>query len=224
MNTQRLIAGIWLLAGFALAAQADTLRLRSGARVNGSYLGGSADEVRFMVNDEVERYPRADVVEIDFAQIGGISEGLAAPAPKVDLGPDVAGIPYLRGANGYIALEREMGMMGRQGGMYGMGGSVYRVQGGRSPVRVRQGDRIVFVVRQSGSIDARQFQLYRLEPRAGYRQTQPAMGGMPASIPLAVSRVSDGVFEITPGQRLYPGEYAVSPMNSNESYCFGVDY
>jgi hypothetical protein len=41
-------------------------------------------------------------------------------------------------------------------------------------------------------------------------------------MPLSIRKVSDTVYEMTP-PRLYPGEYAVSPMNSNESYCFGVD-
>jgi len=47
------------------AAQADTLRLRNGTAVTGSWLGGTADEVRFMVDDRVQRYPRADVVSVD---------------------------------------------------------------------------------------------------------------------------------------------------------------
>ena len=104
-----------------------------------------------------------------------------------------------------------------------MGGTVYRIQGARSPVRVRQGDRIVFVVRLQGG-DPRQFQLFRLESRMGYRQTQPAMGGSPPALQVTVQRVGSSVYEISPMRALPPGEYAVSPLNSNDSYCFGVDY
>ncbi len=212
-----------LLLTSALALSADTLRLRSGAVVNGSFLGGTATEVRFMVGDEVQRFPISDVVAIDFAQNAAPPSDSRPAPPPVDLGPQIANVPFLRGANGYIPLEREVGMMTRGGGMYGMGGSVYRIPGVRSPVRVRQGDRIVFVIRVSG-VDARQFQLYRLQAYGGYRRTDPAMGGLPPSIPVTVQRTSDGVYEITPVRPLYPGEYAVSPMNTNESYCFGVDY
>ena len=113
--------------------------------------------------------------------------------------------------------------MSRTGGIYGMGAPVYRVQGPRSLVRVRQGDRIVFVVRLNSG-DARQFQLYRLESRMGYRQTQPTMSGSPMPLPLTIRKIGDSVYELIPTRVLYPGEYAVSPMNSNESYCFGVDY
>lgn len=206
----------------AMACQADTLRLRNGASVTGSFLGGNADEVRFMVDDQVQRYPRSDVAAVIFASIEGAD---AMPAPKIDAGPDVVGAPFLRGASGLIPLERQIGMMTRSGGgTYGMGGTVYRIQGSYSPVRVRQADRIVFVVRLSPGADPRQFQLYRLEPRMGYRQTQPTMGGTPPSLPLTINKTGDSVYEITPARRLYPGEYSVSPFNSNESYCFGVDY
>lgn len=223
MKTGRIV----FILTVALSLSADTLRLRSGGVVNGSFLGGSPNEVRFMVGDEVQRFPVADVVAIDFTGAAPPSSPHAsAPPPPVDLGPDIVGAPFLRGANGYIPLEREYGMMSRGGGgIYGMGGgTVYRIQGSRSPVRVRQNDRIVFVIRLNGGADPRQFQLFRLQPYAGYRQTQPTMGGLPPSLPVTIQKTGDGVYEIYPAQRLYPGEYAVSPMNANESYCFGVDY
>jgi len=207
---------------FALSSHADTLRLRNGSIVNGTYLGGTADDVRFSVNDEVQHYARADVAEIVFSSSNAPAAN--SETPRIDMGPDIACAPFLRGSAGYIPLEREIGTMSRGGGMYGMGASVYRVQGPRSPVRVRQGDRLVFVVRLNRGGDPRQFQLYRLESRMGYRQTQPSMGGAPTALPVTINKIGDSVYEITPARALYPGEYAVSPMNSNESYCFGVDY
>jgi hypothetical protein len=205
-----------------MLGQADTLRLRNGSTIEGSFLGGTADEVRFMVNDELQRFRRADVAAVIFSSAPMATAAPAAPA--MDSGPDVAGAPYLRGASGYIPLEAEMAAMSRSGGMYGMGGTVYRIQGPRSPVRVRQGDRLVFVVRLNPGDDPRQFQLYRLESRMGYRQTQPTTGGPPPGLPLTVNKVGDSVFEITPARALYPGEYGISLMNSNQSYCFGMDY
>jgi hypothetical protein len=219
MITRFTILGLAL----AMSSQADTLRLRNGSTVNGSFLGGTADDIRFLVNDEVQHYARAGVAEIIFGTIDAPSAGPEA-TPRIDMGPDIVGAPFLRGSSGYIPLEREIGMMSRGGGMYGMGATVYRIQGPRSPVRVRQRDRLVFVVRLNRGGDPRQFQLYRLESRMGYRQTQPTMGGTPSGLPVTINEVGDSVYEITPARALYPGEYAVSPMNSNESYCFGVDY
>ena len=206
----------------AMSGQADTLRLRDGSTVDGSFLGGTADDVRFLLDGQVQHFARADVAEIIFSSGNG---SYARPeTPRIDMGPEIVGAPFLRGSSGYIPLEREIGMMSRGGGMYGMGATVYRVQGPRSPVRIRQGDRIVFVVRLNAGSDPRQFQLFRLESRMGYRQTQPVMGGTPPGLPVTINRIDDSVYEITPARALYPGEYAVSPLNSNESYCFGVDY
>jgi hypothetical protein len=205
-----------------MSSQADSLRLRNGSIVNGSFLGGTADDVRFMVDDNVQHYARTDVAEIVFGSINAPST--RPEVPKIDMGPDIVNAPFLRASSGYIPLEREIGMMSRGGGMYGMGSTIYRIRGPRSPVRVRQGDRLVFVVRLNPGGDPRQFQLVRLESRMGYRQTQPTMGGTPPALPVTINKIAELVYEIAPSRALYPGEYAVSPINSTESYCFGVDY
>lgn len=210
----------------AISCQADSLRLKDGSILDGSFLGGTADEIRFLSNDKIQSFSRAEVAAVIFSSSDAPSDrrSVAPETPVVDPGPSVAGAPFLRGASGYIPLEAEIGMMSRGGGMYGMGAPVYRIQGQRSPVRVRQSDRIVFVVRLRSGDDPRQFQLLPLQSRMGYRQTQSAMGGAPAGWPFSINRISDSVYELTPSRGLYPGEYAVSSMNSNQSYCFGVDY
>ena len=55
-----------LALALAMSSQADTLRLRNRSTVNGSFLGGTADDIRFLVNDEVQHYARADVAEMMF--------------------------------------------------------------------------------------------------------------------------------------------------------------
>jgi hypothetical protein len=215
---------IILLLALILPSLADTLRLRDGSTVNGDFLGGTADDIRFSVNGEMQHYSRANVAEITFGQAAADARPGASEPDWVMRGPDYAGAPFLRGASGFIPLERAVATASRGGGIYGMGPPVYRVQGARSPVRVRQGDRIVFVVRLESGGDPRQFQLFRLDSRMGYRQTQPSMGGAPQALPVTVQKVGGSVYEITPARALYPGEYAVSPANSNDSYCFGVDY
>jgi hypothetical protein len=216
-----------LALALLLATQADTLRLRSGATVTGSWLGGTADEVRFMVDDQVQKYPRANVVEVDFTSDGMANQVTTpiAPPPPAVIEPNIIGVPFLRGASGLLSLEREYGMLVRNNTMYGMGGgTVYRIQGPQSPVRVRQGDKLVFVVRLNAGGDPRRFQLYALESRMNYRQSQPTFGGRPPALPVTIAKISDSSYEIAPTRPLYPGEYAISSINSNDSYCFGVDY
>jgi hypothetical protein len=175
------------------------------------------------VGDDLRHYARREVVEIDFGSEGARS---APPEmPPIDVGPDYVGAPFLRGSAGYIPLEQETGTLARMAGPYGGGATVYRMRGSRSPVRVRQGDRIVLVIRtRPGDDPPRQFQLYRLLPRMGYRETQPVMGGLPQPLAVTLRSIGPSLYEITPARPLYPGEYAVSANNSNVSYCFGVDY
>ena len=216
---------------FAGAISADTLRLRDGSNVNGEFQGATADDIRFSVNGELQHFARANVAQIIFgpAQDDGSSPLSRQPSTPMSnepdwvvRGPEYAGAPFLRGATRFLPLEREVAMASR-GGMYGMGGTVYRIQGARSNVRVRQSDRVVFVVRFDAGGDPRQFQLFRLETRMGYRQTPVSNGGA-MGLPVTITQIGDGVYEITPARGLAPGEYAVSPANSNESFCFGVDY
>jgi len=229
---------IVLTLAFALASAGDTLRLRDGSTVNGDFMGATFDDIRFSVNGEVQHYARANVAEILFsgAPVDApppvpppVPASVPAPASSepdwVIKGPDYVGAPFLRGASGFLALEREYATPARSAGVYGMGGAtVYRIQGGRSNVRVRQGQKIVFVVRLDGGGDPRQFQLFRLESRMNYRQTQATMGGSPPVLPLTIQKVGDSVYEIFPSRALAAGEYSVSAANSNDSYCFGVDY
>jgi hypothetical protein len=206
-------------------SRADTLRLRDGSTVTGNFAGATADDIRFSVDGAVQHYARANVAGIDFSPAPMDTPATGSEPDWVVRGPDYANAPFLRGASGYMPLEREVATASRAGGIYGFGGAtVYRVQGGRSPVRVRQSDRIVFVVRLDSGWDPHQFQLFRLDSRMGSRQTQPAMGGSPPAVPVTIDKVGDSVYEITPAHPLTPGEYAVSPLNSNDSYCFGVDY
>ena len=58
---------------------ADTLTLKSGRVVNGTYLGGSARQVRMEVADQIQTFDTSDVTRIDF--------GAPARAANTDLQP-----------------------------------------------------------------------------------------------------------------------------------------
>jgi hypothetical protein len=49
-----------------VSARADILTLRNGTKVTGSWLGGDAGQIRFLVNDQIRTYPRPDVSEVNF--------------------------------------------------------------------------------------------------------------------------------------------------------------
>jgi hypothetical protein len=215
-----------LALALALTASADTLRLRDGSAVTGTFLSATADDIRFSVNGEVRDYSRADIAGIDLSPSASHAPANNSDPDWVVSGPNYTNVPFLRGATDFIPMERQVATAARSGGVYGFGGgTVYRVPGTHSPVRVRQTDRIVFIVRIDSGWNPRDFQLFRLESRMGSRQTQTVMGGgSPPALQVTIDKIGDSVYTITPSRPLAPGEYAVSALNSNDSYCFGVDY
>ena len=51
----------------AVAAQASTLKLKDGREFHGTYLGGTAQQVQFLINGQVRLFNTSQVYEIDFA-------------------------------------------------------------------------------------------------------------------------------------------------------------
>jgi len=75
---------IRIAIAFALstAGFADTVTLKSGRVINGTYLGGSPRQVKVEVGDRIETLDVADVVRIEFG--GSAASAVAAPAPPGD--------------------------------------------------------------------------------------------------------------------------------------------
>lgn len=63
----RIGMGILVVAALTAAVGlADTLVLKNGRAVNGTYLGGTARQVRMAVGDRVETYDLMEVARIEF--------------------------------------------------------------------------------------------------------------------------------------------------------------
>ncbi len=71
------------IAAAATAAMADTLSLKNGQSLSGTYLGGSAREVRFDLGDHVQAFPIDQISNLQFDSNGpsGYSTS-AAPPPQ----------------------------------------------------------------------------------------------------------------------------------------------
>lgn len=48
------------------SARGDSLELRNGSLIKGTFLGGTGDEISFQVGTRVQRYALADVVSVSF--------------------------------------------------------------------------------------------------------------------------------------------------------------
>jgi hypothetical protein len=97
------ILGIFLLV--AGMGAADTITLRDGRTVNGSYLGGDARNVRFAVGDRVDNFRVEEITAITFGDNG------APPAPPPppreefrDQAPPADGPQILAGAKVTIRM------------------------------------------------------------------------------------------------------------------------
>jgi len=67
---------VLLCLAAAVTVQADTLYLKSGKVVGGTYLGGTARQIRMDLGDRVASYDLADVAKIEFQSVSA-----AAPEP-----------------------------------------------------------------------------------------------------------------------------------------------
>lgn len=70
----------WILAGLLAAAalaSADTITLRNGSRLDGTFVGGDSRSVRFAVGNQVNTYSLTDIESIEFS--GNSSQSAAYP-------------------------------------------------------------------------------------------------------------------------------------------------
>jgi TonB family protein len=235
--TQR--ATILLLALLALA-NADTLTLRNGTAVTGTWLGVASGQIKFQVNDQVQTYPRSDVSTVTFGDSAPPAplQPIAPPPPPVGervQEPDTIGAFYFRDPTGtLIPLQRiQATVRYRRIGLTKIGW-YGETAGAECQVRLTSTRDMVFVVRLANGIDPDSYKLYPLEVDKGKRRTReyPADKSQILIHRFVVNAFGQSSYSLTPNGGLAPGEYAFSPrtpgyvfspQTSNDWYCFGVD-
>ncbi len=83
-NIVRIMISFVCLALAAIPAAADTLHLKDGSRVDGTFLGGDSRQVKFLrSNGSVKNYSVSDVAELTFGDTPAAArnESIAAPRP-----------------------------------------------------------------------------------------------------------------------------------------------
>jgi hypothetical protein len=105
---------------------------------------------------------------------------------------------------------------------------VVQIQGEKASLRLKSGQKMEFVVSVPNGVDPNKYQLISFEVKKGKREAVLAEGtwtgskANPVFHPYTVSRFGNA-YKITPSQNIPPGEYAFSPNDSNDTFCFGVD-
>jgi len=84
---KRLVAAAALVLSLSWA---DTLTLRNGRVVEGSYLGGDSRQIKMAVGDKVQSFAVADVVRLEFASLSTSDATTPAPTPPPAPAPPVA--------------------------------------------------------------------------------------------------------------------------------------
>jgi hypothetical protein len=139
--------------------------------------------------------------------------------------PELIGVVYFRDESGkLISLERTAGEpRTRRVGLTIVASS--EIPGVTSPVRLKNGQKPLFVVRLANGIDPATIKLLPLDSTKKGRQPRPVPGNPTRSIAilLNVTKVGESTYGLTPVKDLPPGEYCFHPQNSTGVYCFGVD-
>ena len=98
MTRRASILCLVLAAVLALPAAADTLELKSGQTVDGTFIGGETRSIRFLDSSgNVATYSVADVASISFASVAAAPAPRPAPAPRAS---SATSAPAPRAASG----------------------------------------------------------------------------------------------------------------------------
>lgn len=81
---------LWVVLGAVATLRGDTLYLKDGRLVDGTYLGGTSTTVRFRVDGLITTYQVSDVQEIQFGRVVMGSAGAQAPPGSQSSGSSAA--------------------------------------------------------------------------------------------------------------------------------------
>jgi hypothetical protein len=79
MRYRRLVWSVFLASGLLRLSLADTLTLKDGRVLNGTYLGGSARQIRMEVGDNIQTF---EIDRVSSIQFGSNSSASTAPAAE----------------------------------------------------------------------------------------------------------------------------------------------
>jgi len=102
-------------------------------------------------------------------------------------------------------------------------GTAFVVQGPTAKARTPMAEPIFLI--ESSKLVPERIQLYRMDIKNGHREVFipfKARRDGPRPLRLTVTKLTGNVFKLEAGETLDPGEYSLSPENSNQVFCFQV--
>jgi hypothetical protein len=129
--------------------------------------------------------------------------------PKPDL-------PYLKHGDTLIPTEAVTAKEDKK-----KDGSLYTIDGAQSSARTPLAAPILLL--KADKVVPQNLQLFKLEVKNGHRELNFPSKRPPQAIRIVVTKMSsDGIWKIEVNESLDPGEYSLSPSDSNSAYCFQV--
>ncbi len=132
--------------------------------------------------------------------------------------PAKADVPYLLHASNLV--EPDVGDATEE---KRKDGTAFVVAGVAAKARTPMAEPI-FVI-EIGKIVPERLQLYRMEVKNGHREVfipfKARRDGI-RPLRLTVTKLTGNLFRVEAGETLDPGEYSLSPENSNQVFCFQV--
>lgn len=77
-----------ILTAICAFSYADTITLRDGRRVTGSFLGGDARQIRMVIGEKVQTFSIADIAALEFGNASTTAQAPPTPAPPPPPDPD----------------------------------------------------------------------------------------------------------------------------------------
>ncbi|MFT3824728.1 MAG: hypothetical protein QM731_12440 [Chitinophagaceae bacterium] len=140
---------------------------------------------------------------------------------------------FNKATNSAQPLEKSVAGLRTKQGMFS-GASVWHIEGDKAGIRVPQSETYSFII-NTGSTALPELVLYKLKSGKNRREVAnmkvSTFKGVTTGedvISINVSKLQEGIFQITPGAKLEKGEYffAGKPAqgaNSIDAYAFGID-
>jgi len=141
---------------------------------------------------------------------------LAASAQKYEGPmPPRKDLPYLKHADNLVPTEAVTAKQEDK-----KDETIYTIDGANSTARTPLAEPVFLF--DSDKIAPEKLQLFRLDSKGGHREIRMSKKKNPEPIRMEVKRLSGNLFKIEVDESLDPGEYSLSPSDSNQAFCFQV--
>ena len=124
-------------------------------------------------------------------------------------------LPYLKHASDLLPTEMTEAKEEKK-----KDDTTYVIAGANSPVKTPLASPSFLI--QQDKLIAEHIGLYKLEVKNGHREVTASPKKPLKGIRTIVTKLAGNVYKIEVDETLEPGEYSLSPENSNQVFCFAV--